>query len=332
MNYYTTPDVLVYMYIVGSNFEPVRLDTVSGIMYQAQGDKIPIFSHKSIEFDAIAEGNSIVTGLLIVNKGYKDMIAAVISDISNSKILPGLPKNSEVLEESANIDGAISFIKEQLVELQLISNGVRNSAKFGLLGNYDLSTSQLDLVVNSLNDYINENTQIVNKLGLESLINDLINVIFTSLTPKLSEIETLYMQLVASFGINPMIILQYSSMVSEYTSLSNIALKEASSRLRDISSLNNESRIDQQLSSLDQESTTSQNNKIYGSDMFNLLRKKGYSIQLHIEFGKPDDPNSDGDHMVIIDDCYFSSESSNVSTDNRDNIKESYSFIAKSIK
>ena len=71
MRYFMTPDALIYISLGGPDI--FLLDHVCGVGYQDQANKVPVYSHKDVRFSAAAEGRAIVSGMLLLNKGYKDM-------------------------------------------------------------------------------------------------------------------------------------------------------------------------------------------------------------------------------------------------------------------
>lgn len=354
MNYYMTPHVVVYLKIVGSGTERILLDTVAGIMYEAQGGKIPVFSHHSIEFDAIAEGKSLVSGLLVVNKGYKDMIAGIITGLSQgikgtteaSKDANKKANSQEKQDENALVYDFINRILAypKLYKDFVASNPITNANRakeFVQINSYVPLRSALwdvnilNVMIAALTTDIQDGTEVGLSSNYIDLYKDILTEIENNIKPEAQLVNIMHGEYEDDNNTDNKD--KKGRLINERNEQLIKAIEDNSKHIKDeintikgrtLSSTNDIIREISELST----QVSGVIPKIYGSDLFNSLRKQGYTIQLTLQFGTlKNGGEGEGNHEVVINDCYFASESLNISVDNRDNIKESYSFIAKSI-
>ena len=335
MNHYVTPDVVVYLEVLGSGVPRILLDTVCGIMYEAQGGKIPVFSHRSIEFDAIAEGRSMVSGLLIVNKGYKDMIAGVVKFMSentaeNTATNTATSRNN--LDIARTSQSYTDRVKDHIDTLKNIinSNTVNNQQIVPIINKWNIiALNNLYVDLNGLYNEVKNNplgSKHINVVGTYlNQLNDLI-------IPTAIEANTNIDAYVANNGNTITAASLANDSNRDLITFTNRLITHIEAQIQIINSADLDLTIESQKDIATQSDNLVINiPKIYGSDLFNSLRLKGHHIQLILQFGRPDDA-AGGNHEVVINDVYFASESVNISTDNRDNIKDGYSFIGRSVK
>lgn len=86
--YYCGPDCKVYL---TTGNESVHIDNAYAINYNEQSEKHPLYGYRDYEFSQVTQGRTIVSGLLILNREFKnELTAAIKGDSLGSK-----PKNAE---------------------------------------------------------------------------------------------------------------------------------------------------------------------------------------------------------------------------------------------
>lgn len=329
MKYYMTPDVQVSIRIPGS--KALLLDEVCGIGYQANSSKVPVYSYKDITFSAMAEGRSIISGLLLVNKTFKDSIGSVLanlvtSDSDDSETVRDLNKRIKDAEQITQ--GHSDQIREYVRDILDLTRFLpKSNSSITYPNPWDIG--DITSLAGLLDDYMNNNK------ASSSFI--------TSLFPDYGEYKRLL-----DLAIDELVISNSNKVSFSSTGLPLIPTINSSdkSTLGSIESLSREfvdvivaltdESIQRQTNSeisssaLAFDSAAERTARLIDTKLFNLLQQKNKKIELIVEFGVPDETTT-REHKIVIEECYFSGESVNVSVDDRSNIKEAYQFLARSI-
>lgn len=332
MDYYMAPDVTVYLRIEGRS--SLLLDQVCGIGYQDQDAKIPVYGYSDVEFAAMAQGRAIVSGLLIVNKGFKNSIGTILAKwLSNDEIKKGNAEKitpEELSQKQAELTSLADAIKNLTTDLDLIRDltvrRYKNDGEFTYYDDWDV-----DGVVQAM-------SRIDDLLSTKPLLQYQAGAIChydqfaRDMDPVIQDLESsnTSKETYRNTTNPPPDSAKFNNRLDESALL---VAENAINKFSDGTALfRNSYTVSHDI--LGRQEPTNSNSEteivsLIGHKLFKALQDSRKSVQLIVKFHARSGSNYV--HEITLNDCFFSNDSTNVSVDNRDNIKEAYQFIAKNI-
>jgi len=325
--YFMVPDIAIYIRVQGR--PSILMDDACGITYEASNQKIPLYGYRDKQFAAVTSGRELVSGMLMVNKNYKDSIAAVLLySLGAPEVLEeGLSREEQALLEdtyganSANHRSGLVFLSA----LQKVL-GRGSSRLIGPLW----SVPTLRVVLTSLqqeNTLYLSNTQAY--LDSEQGGNEydssvrIVNYLREDFSNAINEISD-RIDILENTDSTP----ADQDLKDNYNNLASIAndieyrIEENKTNSNIINNGINEKAVKPPESPVTIEKYKK---SLVGSSFFDDMYNNGHKIDIEIEFG------ADGKHRKVLRDCYFNTEATSVHVGDRENIKEAYSFFAKTI-
>jgi len=315
------------------------MEDVCGISYEFSNQKIPLYGYRDKQFAAVAESKELVSGLLIVNKNFKDSIAAVLLYIlDNSTATEPVSGNRErerAIEDSFNINSKVNDIVDNFLNRinRIIGGGVESVT---ILRNIK-SDMEADIVSFS-NDVSAFRTR---QYGTDAKTDATVQAISDNITTLLGPVDD------PSIGGTLQDVVSYTS--------ARISILEENDRgpgqinlVENKNTLNNYGVAPLQTIKDDQKTRTNEVNdmvkniaitppvdgggiekykkSLASGEFFADLYRDGHVIDMMISFGVDDK------HNKTLKECYFNTETISVHIGDRENIKEAYAFFAKTIE
>ena len=327
----------------GLNTPPVLIEEACGVTYEFTAPKIPLYGYRDKQFSAVAEGKQLVSGLLLMNKGFKDALAAVIRFMISQRDIEANEESSLRSNDlikvqtiaSTNATDANSLMTESRALQRLIdsSDAFATLEAVRLRTYKDVNLTKLDQIGEAIN------TVGLGRVpafpSLEGTLADPLNTAAVDLLNIIGDIESDQTDINDDIETNGILNLATLYNIKD---LSN-SIKESAGKIHAI--INTVQLEANQLATSIRANTEALSNIIEivvgdlvvplaGTEIFESLTDTGRSIDLQIHFGQ-EGINEDF-HVRILQECWFSTESVQVSIDDRDVIKDAFAFIAKTIK
>jgi len=163
------------MSVPGRNASSIELDNAYSIDYNNQSDKHPLYGFRDTEFSGIALGRTIVTGMLVLNREFKNELSiAIKGDLGANERPESRPYGNYVWLTGLSTE--LQKAKDLLLDLSSTNEEIKNeivslsyaAKEFGVNINFAdfksiLARQQLDELIKDiesrdLDDTINNNT------------------------------------------------------------------------------------------------------------------------------------------------------------------------------
>ncbi len=345
------PEVLVY--IIARNGQGgqtrVLIDDACGITYQENAGRMPVYGYKDVYFQKAALGKSLATGILMVNKSFKNAIGVITAYFLNQSKIPKQKTQVDDIDNKKNdlntIKKDIELLSELLELFRTNSLSIKQDAP-GTTPEIDYligsGSSYLD-TTNDIQEFIETNTALLTKYNCLSLAE---NGLSTLLNTSFFEYDALYTKIIVEAdytefnGNNTLgqrkLLDTYNAnktkynvgdqsteapsgipaVISQLSEIVQTAVTSLAQGNRDINSL---LLSGQKLSKYE---------SILSESLFKDINNAGLIIDLQVEYGKEGD---EGSFTETLEDCWFTSKAMNATVDNRDIMKDMYQFFAKKI-